>query len=437
MRVRAGFQRELRSVSVEGPFRAISSKPVGRVYHCGMTSHLRAITVRHYRCFADSFPLELRPLTFLYGWNGAGKSALVSLFRGIAAAVREDADAPLGDVGRFSELVWKGKSTTEDTGFWLTLEWNEASLCRATWHLDSNRHGRATISSLKIESQDGRPTLTLVGSARAGPVGLSPVEQATFVGLVPVSDRGPAEELARRLRAFRDRIEWLGTTRARVPRTIDPALPPPRRPTGDGAGALERLLADRETRRLVAAWYEGKPMGRVLKFGPEGRLQRPLLQPMGPSFDVDFADAGAGHTQVLPVLEAVARAELAARDGPAIVAMEEPESHLHPNGQRALAKWLCERIAGDQPPTLLVETHSPLFVAAVQLEIARRPDLRERVGAYWIEQSADGSSDGPLVTFDAKGRPQGAGWPRDAFADGREIARALVDLRLDTSEPRD
>ena len=82
----------------------------------------------------------------------------------------------------------------------------------------------------------------------------------------------------------------------------------------------------------------------------------------------------------------------------------------------------------------MLETHSSVLVASVQVAIAQDPSLRDRIGAYWLEHRDDGSSGGPLVTFDELGRPEGGGWPRDAFADERELDRALVDLRLDKHE---
>ena len=60
---------------------------------------LSAFRVREYRCFRDWTEIELRPLTLLFGYNGAGKSALIRLLPALMESVRAQG-APLALEGK-------------------------------------------------------------------------------------------------------------------------------------------------------------------------------------------------------------------------------------------------------------------------------------------------------------------------------------------------
>lgn len=64
-------------------------------------------------------------------------------------------------------------------------------------------------------------------------------------------------------------------------------------------------------------------------------------------------DMGVGIAQVMPVLVAGA---LAKRN--AVIAVEQPELHIHPAWQTALGDVFCRAISNDDPPMFLLETHS-------------------------------------------------------------------------------
>lgn len=397
-----------------------------------MSAHLSAIAVQNYRCFPD-FELALRPLTLVYGWNGAGKSALVRLLGLIGDAVRPKAP-PVFDLGRkvardvpFAEMEWKGKSSSEASGFQLLLRWSDGF--EVSWLLDRHlRTGRPMVATLSIQvsgEQRVLEALPMEGQFQLRGDPASPPVRVSFSGLIPRTDAPGFDALTRRLEALDGRVSWLGNARSAVPRRFERDRVATE--LGEaGEEAIPLLLNDRELQRVVGDWFSRPPMSRILQIREDGSQGKLLLQPKGPAFDIDFVDAGSGFSHILPLLVGVAQAERSS----SMIAAEEPESHLHTNAQRALAEWLCERIVGENPPTIVLETHSSVLVAAVQLAIARTPKLAERVGVYWLEQREDGASGGPLVTFDDQGRPKGGGWPRDAFADERALGRELANLRF-------
>jgi len=248
-----------------------------------------------------------------------------------------------------------------------------------------------------------------------------------FSGLLP--DGLPlAAPLIDRLRALRGNCRWLSGDRVKPPRSVQAGKPPPRVLAEDGAGATEILLSDPALLAAVQPWYAAR--GRSLKSSIQEATARLQLNPRDAGFEVDLVDTGSGMGQVLPVLTALAMAQASSRAGQdVILAIEEPESQLHPNAQRALGTWLCEVAAQEPAPRLVLETHSRVLILAVQVAIATEKLLPSNVLVYWLDQRPDGSTSAERVEFDRFGRP-GTGWPRDVFADELELADILSEQQF-------
>lgn len=148
-----------------------------------------------------------------------------------------------------------------------------------------------------------------------------------------------------------------------------------------------------------------------------------------------LTDTGEGLIQILPVLVALARARQTAAHIPRLLCLEEPESHLHPRLHRALAEQMCRAVAGENPPTVVVETHSENLMLRVQIAIAKGEIAADRVIAYWIRQTEDGRSWADRVTFDSLGQPSGK-WPPMVFAEDLRLAQELFDVQAPKLEGR-
>lgn len=414
-----------------------------------MAPRLRAITARSYRCFAEPFRLELRPLTLVYGWNNAGKSAAVRLVGILADSVRETARAVLdlsgaaGGGSSFDRVQWKGLRSTEPTGVWLTLEWSDAPIQRVCYRLDLHTDWRRIyVRELEVFGDSDEPLVRAQALGEKnryqlthrGVVEPLPIE-IRFTGLVPRYEEPNLVQLHEQLSALRGRLQWMGTGRAAPPESIPEDAPPPVQLAPDGSGCVEKLLADRSLLEEVARWYARPELDRELLFRPDGTRRRLLLNPKATGFDVDLVDAGSGMAQVLPVLTGVALGRSRdATEGGYVLAAEEPESNLHVNAQRALAQWLCEHAKDAADGTSFVfETHSRALILAIQLAVARGELPPSCLAVYWLEQREDGSTHAAEVSFDRMGRPSSA-WPNDAFADERELAALLLDEQLSSIE---
>ena len=119
---------------------------------------------------------------------------------------------------------------------------------------------------------------------------------------------------------------------------------------------------------------------------------------------VSIADVGFGVSQVLPVLVAL----LVAKPGQ-MVYIEQPETHLHPKAQRALAQIFAQAVQRNS--VVVVETHSLLFVRAIQTLVAQGIVQKDVVKLHWVERDAKGQTQVTTRTLDKSGAY--GDWPQD------------------------
>ena len=119
---------------------------------------------------------------------------------------------------------------------------------------------------------------------------------------------------------------------------------------------------------------------------------------------VNIADVGIGVSQVLPVLVAL----IAAEPGQ-LVYLEQPEMHLHPRAQVALAHVLVD--AANRGVRVVAETHSSLLLLAIQTHVAEGDISEDLVKLHWFKRREDGVTDvisGEVDDVGAYGE-----WPED------------------------
>lgn len=119
---------------------------------------------------------------------------------------------------------------------------------------------------------------------------------------------------------------------------------------------------------------------------------------------VSIADVGFGVSQTLPVLVAL----LAAESGQ-IVYIEQPEIHLHPGAQRALASIFAE--AAKRGVIVIVETHSALLLQGVQTLVAKDDLAPELVKLHWFQRDTTGETS--VTSADLDGAGAFGDWPED------------------------
>jgi AAA15 family ATPase/GTPase len=149
---------------------------------------------------------------------------------------------------------------------------------------------------------------------------------------------------------------------------------------------------------------------------------------------VDLLDVGFGISQVLPVLVQCFYAPAGS-----IILMEQPEIHLHPNAQSALADVMIDVIksrenGADRNIQLIIETHSEHFLRRLQRRIAEDAVPQENVTAYFANIAKTPATLEPLQ-IDIFGNI--LNWPEKFFGDDMvditEQAKAAMRRRMQKS----
>jgi predicted ATPase len=146
---------------------------------------------------------------------------------------------------------------------------------------------------------------------------------------------------------------------------------------------------------------------------------------------VDLPDVGFGISQVLPVLVQCFYAPPGS-----IILMEQPEIHLHPSAQSALADVMIDVIGSkengaDRNIQLIIETHSEHFLRRLQRRIAEDAISKNKVSAYFANIDRTPAKLEPLQ-IDLFGNIQN--WPKNFFGDEMtditEQAKAAIKKRI-------
>lgn len=459
-------QRSYRTCSSDGngSVRRLAEAPKSRnrrLVYTG-TMRLAAFSAENYRAFVDHVDVELRPLTLLFGYNSAGKSAVLRLLPIVAASTRPDQPAPLAlhsEAARgasFKEMLSRqSASPTLKVG----LEWKDSLKgdLRATVSIrDLPDRKTQIVEKLEIFELSepvrllealwntqpasspfgGRQYDLKTGNASAGTFDMS------FDGLVPdvPSNQSFTEMLNRASSAIRsvgEQVHWLNSLRA-VPLRASRFGIPPLRMASDGANASDYLaydsIADGKLLEDTSAWFERITGHRlsVRQYALAGEDQYSIvLAPLlaKPPIEIPIMDTGEGMSQVLPVIVLGSLARLMRLGPEPLLAIEHPELHLHPAAHAELAAFFCGLVSSASKPTIVVETHSENLLLRVQIAIARREISADDVVVHWVRALEDGRSVVDTITFDEVAQPRGAGWPPSVFSEDNEQAKILLRLR--------
>lgn len=165
--------------------------------------------------------------------------------------------------------------------------------------------------------------------------------------------------------------------------------------------------------RLTALGNELESLGLTWKVQAEeidatqvelkvGRL--PHAQQGGARDLVNIADVGFGVSQTLPIVVALLTAERGR-----LVYLEQPEIHLHPRAQVALATLIAD--AAKRGVRVVAETHSSLLLVALQSLVAEGFLPPKDVILHWFRRNDDGVTRITTAELDDKGAY--GDWPED------------------------
>lgn len=123
---------------------------------------------------------------------------------------------------------------------------------------------------------------------------------------------------------------------------------------------------------------------KVVKIAEERQEYEVKVKTKGSGVWTDVPDVGFGVSQVMPVLVELFYAPIGAT-----ILMEQPELHLHPSAQAALADVMISAIkaredAKQRNIQLIIETHSEHFLRRLQRRIAEGDVDSSKVCGYFV-----------------------------------------------------
>lgn len=141
----------------------------------------------------------------------------------------------------------------------------------------------------------------------------------------------------------------------------------------------QQLKNNKKALSFIHRWLKAFEIGDSIKTEvDEGSFSRLIISKN--SHDFNIADLGLGITQFIPILIHIAE-QIGSKDKQ-LLAIEEPEAHLHPKYQSRLADMFAEAtLLGVR---LVIETHSEYFIRRLQILIASKKVDLDAVKLYYF-----------------------------------------------------
>lgn len=432
---------------------------------------ITAITVGGYKSIRDETTIEIRPLTILAGANSSGKSSIMQpmlMMKQTLEATQDPGplllDGPHVQFTRYEQFLPKTRvKGREILTVGIEHAGNSEVLCEFSFVVEENEEQRQIVLS-KMTAKSPLANYMLTSAMSEEEIIESAPEY--FLKIVDVLAKSASERnlsLGWEVRSSRcflrpalffrefgsrfpvlplDPIPEIGTSVAsivhlpglrgnparayHINNVEAPEFPGPfQHYTAslisrwkDENNELIKWVEKSLYRLDLTGWVEVIRVDDISVELKVGRLPN-VPGPVSNGDCVSIADVGIGVSQVLPVLVAL----IAAEPGQ-MVYIEQPEMHLHPKAQVALASVLAD--AAKRGVRVVVETHSSLLLQGVMTLISEGVLSNEIVKLHWFERNQEGNTIVTSKDFHENGTHDGD-WPVD-FADIRlEEQRRYLD----------
>lgn len=403
-------------------------------------SPITAVTVCGYKSLVSAQTVEIRPLTILAGANSSGKSSIIQPLLLLKQTLAEPSDpgailleGPNVKCTSVSDLLPRHPSPDGKNGFWVSLEL-DSGMKVTTYYVKAN--GGFRIQEMRYQEPGDkevawRENMTHDEIAPQVPKHYQPilgdiskkarwriVRRRCFFELGIVRGKAtylfgisPADGAVSNL----ERIIHLPGLRGNPEPTY------PVRSVGQefqgqfqdyvasviekwkAAGARELNTLKKDLQILNLTWKVDTR--HVTDTRVEILVGRLPHSARGGGHDlVNIAHVGFGVSQALPVAVAL----LAAVPGQ-IVYIEQPEIHLHPKAQTAMADLLVA--AANRGVRVVAETHSALLLLAIQTALAKGKIAPSAVKLHWFQRDEQGCTKVTSADLDQQGRF--GDWPED------------------------
>lgn len=461
---------------------------------------LKKIRIHNFKCWKDTGYINMAPISLIFGANSSGKSSigqfLMMLKQTTEAQDRKAIFYPGGknsavQLGSFREMVYQ-RNLENKIAF--EYEWDKFKKLKIRDTVSQTFYTADTISfiarvkgdvdsdilkieELKYNLKEGEtPVLTVRMTpstkkpgqyeVNANPYALKRHPGRVWYPSPPVRFYGFPDEVVNYYKNsefvqdlnllqenFFKSICYLGPLRIKTERLYTWGGITPESVGYSGELTIAALLSSKN--RKISLGYNkiAKPFGeiiaaslksmglidnfRVKKIAENRQEYEVNVQTKGSGDWVDLPDVGFGISQVLPVLVQCFYAPPGS-----IIIMEQPEIHLHPSAQSALADVMIDVInsrenGADRNIQLIIETHSEHFLRRLQRRIAEDAVPQEKVSAYFANIAKTPATLEPLQ-IDIFGNIQN--WPENFFGDEMgdiiEQSKAAMNKRMQHNIPK-
>ena len=457
---------------------------------------LTKFRAKNFKAWKDTGEIRMAPLTVLFGSNSAGKTSIPQLL----LLLKQTADSPdrrralqfgdnrtLVDAGTFDEAVHNHdlEQSLEIEMAWsldkaldvvdpLTRKAFQGTSAGFSVDFRADKRHQPMVQSFRYELLSGTSIVLDVEMRRHEQDNKFDLVSSTY-GLVRHTGRAwplpeperffgfPDEatayyqnsaflsDLVLELKRMLGSVYYLGPLREYPKRLYQWSGEVPEHVGVKGDRAIEAILAAGErtfnikarqrTRGLGALVAERlQSMGLIRDFqvkplGQHRKEYEVLVRTAGKLPEVKLTDVGFGVSQVLPVI-----VECFYVPRRSIVILEQPEIHLHPRVQAALADLFVDAIRareGGFPRDcqFIVESHSEHFLRRLQRRIAEGELDSKDAALYFVHTVADSAR---IEELDVDMYGNIRNWPDGFFGDEMEdlVARAQAQARRSEQGPK-
>ncbi|MCE2394870.1 AAA family ATPase [Candidatus Poribacteria bacterium] len=395
------------------------------------------IAVSGFKSIAEECAIDIRPLTILAGANSSGKSSIMQPLLMLKQTLEAPYDpGPLlldGPNAQFTLAEqFLSKLVSEERADHFQIRIDITSMAEDFSTAVTFRKGQSGIELVEMTKKASKyhedmtlypkmppEELESLVNRNLMPAGFDAVKRSRCFVRFETQDGHMSQSIIYKLETHIFNSIHLPGLRGNLERTYKPASTGPQYP-----GTFENYAASiihewQETRderlgMLSDSLYALGLTGQVgtKKIGDTrielqvGRLPLPPASggEGGGTDMVSIADVGFGVSQVLPVLVALMVAEPGQ-----LVYLEQPELHLHPRAQVALAQVLAA--AAKRGVRVVAETHSSLLLLAIQTLVAEGSLSPELVKLHWFTRGENGATKIDTADLDEVGAY--GDWPED------------------------
>lgn len=380
---------------------------------------INKLTLSNFKAFASA-EVPIRPYTLLSGLNSSGKSSVLQALGLLRQGQSSLSDAPsraglplngeIVELGIGQDVLnedYRGAAGEEaEIGFRLEAEEGRFFECRV-------RYGREDdyLPLSYIAPEIGTSESWEEGNLSLFKPGF---QYLTANRIIPAVTYPRSEEMSVRRRFLGTRGEY--TVDFLRSHLDEPVPPGPLRYKDTSPRLLDQTQAWMGEIcpgvRIEAAVIERTDLVRLgFQFATP---DHPVSRPRRPT------NVGFGLTYVLPVIVAC----LTARPG-AMILIENPEAHVHPQGQSVMAHLTCA--AASMGAQLIVETHSDHILNGVRLAVKREVLPAKDVALHYFKREDDGIG---IVSPEIRKDGMLSEWPAGFFDEWDRSLDQLLDLRL-------